>query len=197
MKALYALLLLAASAGAEPLTLRVSRTYTHVQFTIRKWTVLKQEGSFRDVAGQIIFDKEDPTRSRVQLTVQVASIDTGNRARDRGLLGDDFFDSPHHPEMTFVSSSIARGKSTESFEVTGDLSIHGVTRRMTVPVKFFGLSSQAGSGTVAGFETDFTIDRTDFGVSGARWSGGKLQLSKEVLVHLAIGACIEGDHCIP
>ena len=197
MRTMFAVLFFACSATAEPITLRISRTYTHVEFTIRKWSVLKQEGSFRDCSGEIVLDADHPARSQVHLAVQLASLDTRNAARDRALLGEDFFDAQHHPMMTFASATIAPGNSKDVFDVTGEITIRGVTRRITVPVKFFGLSSQPGSGTVAGFESDFTLDRTDFGVNGTRWSGGKLQLSKEVQVHLAVGGCIEGDHCIP
>jgi polyisoprenoid-binding protein YceI len=99
--------------------------------------------------------------------------------------------------MTFSSASVVRGPTSDTFEVTGDLTIRGVTRRIMVPVKFLGLGSRPGSGTFAGFEANFALDRTEFGVNGTRWSGGKLLLSKEVQVHLTVGACVPGDHCIP
>ena len=188
MRTMYAVLFFACTATAEPVTLRISRTYTHVEFTIHKWSVLKQEGSFRDCSGEIVLDADHPAGSQVHLAVQLASIDTRNATRDRVLLGEDFFDAQHHPLMIFASTTIAPGNSKDVFDVTGDITIRGVTRRITVPVK---------SGTVGGFESNFTLDRTDFGVNGTRWSGGKLQLSKEVEVHLAVGGCIEGDHCIP
>jgi polyisoprenoid-binding protein YceI len=187
MKRALVLCLVSVAAQAAPIALEVSRTYTNVQFTIYKWAVLKQEGTFKDSSGQLVLDPDDPTHSHIQLAVAVASIDTRNGGRDRVLRSEDFFDADRYPTMTFVSTGVTRvGKNT--FQVAGDLTIHGVTKHLTVPVRFFGIGSTPGAGTFAGFEADFTVDRTDFGVNGTRWSGGKIALSKEVQVHLTVGA---------
>jgi polyisoprenoid-binding protein YceI len=187
MKRALVLCLISAAVHAEPIALEVSHTYTNVQFTIYKWSVLKQEGTFKDSSGEVVLDPDDPTRSRVQLTVAVASIDTRSSGRDRVLRGEDFFDADRYPAMTFVSTGISRA-GKDLFQVAGDLTIRGVTKHLTVPVRFFGMGSRPGAGTFAGFETDFTVDRTEFGVNGTRWSGGQLVLSKEVQVHLTVGA---------
>ena len=183
-----ALLLIATSATADPITLRVSPTYTNIQFTIYKWSVLKQEGTFRECTGQVILDPANITASRVTLLVPIAGIDTRSKGRDSVLRSDDFFDAEHFPMMTFASTGITPGPSKDTFQMSGDITIRGVTKRIAIPVKFFGYASRPGAGGFAGFETDFTLDRTDFGVNGSKWSGGKLLLSKEVQVHLTVGA---------
>ena len=121
MRTVFAVLFFACSATAEPIALRISRTYTHVEFTINKWSVLRQEGSFRDCSGEIVLDADHPARSQVHLAVQLASIDTRNSARDRALLGEDFFDAQHYPVMTFASATIVPGNSKDAFDVTGAL----------------------------------------------------------------------------
>ncbi len=165
---------------------RVGSTFAHVSFTITKWMVFKEEGIFRDVSGTITFDPKSPGASKVEITVQAASIDTNNATRDGVLRSDDFFDVARYPTLTFSSTRVV-SRDADTLEVTGDLSIHGVTRQITVPVKLLGLTTVQNVGELAGFETSFTIDRTDFGVLGARWSGGQLLLSKEVTIHLRIG----------
>jgi polyisoprenoid-binding protein YceI len=176
------------SAETQPLRMRVSSTYTNVEFTVYKWTVLKQEGFFRDSSGSIVYDPDDPTRSRVEVSVRVNSLDTRNSGRDQVLRSDDFFDARKYPTMTFVSSHVEPASERNTLRMTGTLTIHGVAKQITVPVKVFGVGTQANAGQFAGFETDFTIDRTDFGVNGTRWSAGRLVISKDVLIHLTVGA---------
>ena len=81
-------------------------------------------------------------------------------------------------------------RGSDSFDVTGDLTIHAVTHRITVPVKLLGLTTVPNVGELAGFGTIFTLDRTDYGVLGSRWSGGKLLLGKEVTIYLRIGGIL-------
>ncbi len=176
-----------APSASGPITYRVSKTYSNVGFTIYKWVVLKEEGLFRDFAGQVVYDASEPARSRVQFTVQVASIDTRNDTRDGVLRSEDFFAAEKYPTMSFTSNKVA-ARPDGSLEVTGDLRIRDVTKSATMPVRYLGANSVPNVGQLAGFETTFTIDRTDFGVNGWKWSGGKLTLSKEVSIHIIIGA---------
>ncbi len=181
----------------EPLHLRVSSTYTNVQFTVFKWTVLKQEGFFRKSSGTILYDPADPARSSVRFTVDVTSIDTRNSSRDNVLRSDDFFDARQYPTMTFVSSTVRPSSSKDELSVTGELTIRGITKRIMVPVKVYGVGAQAHAGRFAGFETNFALDRTDFGVNGTRWSGGNAVISKQVLVHLTVGALTDSCQDAP
>jgi polyisoprenoid-binding protein YceI len=93
------------------------------------------------------------------------------------------FDAERFPSMTFRSKKVEAGTGG-AFTVTGDLTIRGTTRQITIPVKFLGVNAVPNVGELAGFETTFTVDRTDYGVNGWKWSGGKLTLSKEVTIHL-------------
>lgn len=191
---IVALLLIVATAGQAsspptpaPITIQVSRAFSTVGFSIVEFGVMKQDGSFRDFAGEIFYDPAHPERSHVNFTVQVASLDARSESRQKVVLSDDFFDAQHFPTMTFTSTSVV-AKPDNMLEVTGDLTIRGKTKRITVPVRYLGVGEYNESQhKFAGFESTFTIDRTEFGVNGARWQGGKLLLSKEVTLHLTIG----------
>ncbi len=176
---LLAIVLAATLYRAEP----VNGT---VGFSIMKWGVIKEEGTFRDFKADIVFDEKQAAASRVAFDVNVASVDTKNDDRDSTLRSADFFDAKRHPKMTFRSIRVApRGKSVA--DVTGDLTIRGVTRRITVPVRLLGVS-RSGGRERAGFETSFTIKRRDFGVTGGRWvAGAPGVLGEDVTVRIIAG----------
>lgn len=177
-----------AQTPAQPTTFRVREGDTAVQFTITKWSVFKEEGRFRDFTGSIHYDSQNPAASRVEFEIRVASIDTKIDARNRWLLSEDFFHADRYPTMSFRSTRVLpAGKDT--FQVTGGLTIRGVTKTITVPVKLLGFSHYPDGGErvdIAGFETSFTLNRTAFGVNGTRWSGGQLILGNEVNITLLV-----------
>jgi polyisoprenoid-binding protein YceI len=158
-----------------------------VTFTIRKWGVLTVTGRFRDVSGEVLLDRDRPEASRVTVEVRVASVSTGEAGRDQTLQSEDFFDTARHPAMTFVSSAVSLLPDGRA-SVTGDLTIRGVTRRITVPVTVHGPTVDTEAGTIAGFETVFPIDRRDYGVHGSRWSGGRAILGTQVRVRMLVSA---------
>jgi polyisoprenoid-binding protein YceI len=165
---------------------RISKAYTTLSFIATKWMVFKEQGMFHDFSGTVKFDPRHPEAGSIDVTVQTASIDTQNDTRDNVLRSDDFFDVTRYPTLTFHSTAVS-GVSAGQLEVTGDLTIHGVTRRVTIPVKIVGVHNVPGAGDMAGFESQFTIDRRDFAVMGTRWSSGKLAIDYDVDIHLLIG----------
>lgn len=174
-------------ADGQALSLTVVPVFSNIGFSIVEFGVMKQDGSFRDFSGDIYYDPAHPERSRVSVVVQVDSIDARSRQREAVLRSDDFFDTQRYPAMTFTSTSVS-ALPDKTLQVTGDLTIRGVTKRITIPVRYLGLMRVSEQSSYAGFTTTFTLDRTEFGVNGSRWSGGKLLLSKEVTINLAIGA---------
>ena len=171
-------------------TYRISKTYTTLSFTATKWMVFKEEGMFQDFTGSLTYDPADPSACAIDVTVQSASLDTRNSTRDGVLRSDDFFDVAKYPTLSFRSVSVSSA-GADSLNVTGDLTIHGVTKRITVPVRVIGARVMPGIGDFAGFETSFTIDRRDFSVLGTRWSGNKIAIDPAVAIHLIIGAVKE------
>jgi polyisoprenoid-binding protein YceI len=119
-------------------------------------------GQFRDFTGNINLDRANPAGSSVEFTIQSASIDTGNSNRDEHLRSADFFDAAKFPAITFKSTAVA-AKSANEFAVTGDLTMHGVTKRVTLPVSFLGFGKTA-RGEKAGFEIETTVNRKDYGI---------------------------------
>lgn len=178
-----------AQESAKAAIYDITHVYSNVSFNITKF-FFKEEGGFRQYSGKIYFDPDHPARSRVEMVVQAESIDTRDEGRDRALRSENFFDVARFPTLSFVSTSIAP-RQNGMLDVTGDLTIHGVTKRITIPARFLGTKQMQGWGNFIGFDTEFTIDRTDFGVNGgSSWSA---VLGKEVVVHLSIGAFREGE----
>jgi polyisoprenoid-binding protein YceI len=178
------------SAASPASDYLVSPDLSAVTFTVYKWTVLKEQGQFKNVSGHIQYDPARPQDSRVDVTVQTASLDTNNATRDGVLRSDDFFDVQRYPTMRFVSRRV-EARPDRTLAVSGDLTIHGVTRPIDVVVAVNGVNAIEHVGRLAGFETTFHIDRRAFGVNGTRWTGGRLVISPEVEIHLAIAAA---DH---
>jgi len=177
-----------AQTPTQPTTFRVREGDTAVQFTITKWSVFKEEGRFRDFTGTIHYDPANPAASRVEFEIRVASIDTKIGNRDRTLLSEDFFYADRYPTMSFRSTRVVPA-GNDTFQVTGALTIRGITKTITVPVRLLGFSHYADGSErvdIAGFETSFTLDRTACGVNGTRWSGGQLVLAREVNITLMV-----------
>ena len=178
------LVLLFAAAHARAATTRylVRPVYSNVGFSIVKWGVLKEEGVFREFNGTLEFDPAAPERSRIDVVVQSASLDTKNDTRDNVVRSDDFLDVQRYPTLEFHSTAVQNGV------VTGNLTIHGVTRRIQFRPAFLGVRDLPKIGKLAGFETTFAIDRRDFGVMGSRWGAVPGTLGDQVQVHIVVGA---------
>ncbi|HXU32549.1 MAG TPA: YceI family protein, partial [Thermoanaerobaculia bacterium] len=158
-------------------------------FSVRHF-VTPVPGRFRDFAATLRYAREDPGRSSVEFRVKAASIDTDNDDRDAHLRSADFFDAARFPELTFASTGVRVLEATR-FEVTGDLSIHGVVRRVTLPVTLLGLV-RTPQGERIGFETAFSLDRKDYGISWNRvFEGAGALLGDEVKVTISIEALRE------
>lgn len=175
-----------ASASAAAVY-RVDPTHSSVEFSISKWTVTRQTGTFRSFEGTIRMAPDRPETARVEIRVAAASLDTRNETRDAVVRSDDFLDVASHPHILFRSRAI-RADGPDSYGVTGDLTIRGVTRRIVAPVRMIGIEAVPRVGELASFETTFLLDRRDFNVLGTRWSGGSAILGDEVTVRLRIVA---------
>ena len=161
---------------------RFDPTHTRIGFSTRHAMVTKVRGAFNDFEGVITVDPENPERSKVELTVKVASIDTRNADRDQHLRTNDFFDAPQFPEITFVSSRVDQVDEGH-FIVSGDVTIRGVTKEISIPIDFIGVERDPMGNLRAGFEGSRRIDRQDFGLewNTALDSGGVLVSDKITL----------------
>jgi len=152
----------ASVAQAQP-TFKVDPVHSFVVFKINHLGVGNAWGRFNDPQGTVVWDDADPTKGRVEVTLQTAKIDTGNQKRDDHLRSPDFFNAKQFPTLSFKSNSIAKKSDTE-FDVTGDLTFRGVTKPITVTVTKVG-EKETQMGHRAGWETSFTVKRSEFGMT--------------------------------
>jgi polyisoprenoid-binding protein YceI len=154
----------ASSAFAATETYAFDKAHTLIGFRIRH-VVTKVEGRFKAFDGTISVDRDNPSASRVELTIQTASVDTGVDARDKDLRSPNFFDVDKFPTITFKSTKV-ESKGNDLYSVTGEFSMHGVTKTIQVPVKYLGAGTM-GKTEKAGFEISMPINRKDYGVGSS------------------------------
>lgn len=174
----------ATTAPTETLTgdYTLDPAHSRIGFVARHAMVTKVRGSFNDFTGTGHFDAEDPSRSRLEVTIQAASIDTRNADRDAHLRGNDFFDMESYPELRFVSTAV-EVVDESTYRVTGDLTIKGVTRPVTIDFELTGSAVDPFGNHRIGFEGSTTVNRKDWGVNwnAALEAGGVLVGEKVVL----------------
>jgi polyisoprenoid-binding protein YceI len=148
----------------------------------------KVRGRFSDFNGTIEFDVENPERSLVDVEIRAASIDTNERDRDAHLRSADFFDVEKIPVLTFRSTKIRR-YSDERFAVTGDLTIHGVTRSVSFEASLLGTAKDPWGNERIAFEAETTINRKDFGLTwNAALETGGFLVGDDVKISLSVQA---------
>lgn len=121
-------------------------------------------GTFAGPTGTASYDASDLTKTTFDMSVDTTTVDTRNSARNKDLSGPDFFDVKQFPTMTFKSTSVSK-TGDNKMDVTGDLTLHGVTKSITVPMEMTGSGAGMRGETRTGFRADFTINRTDFGMT--------------------------------
>lgn len=179
--ALALLLALPALAAAAATTYEVDPVHSTISFSVRHF-LTQVGGEFNDFGGTIVYDPDHPSASSVEFTVQATSLDTDNDRRDGHLRSPDFFAVEEHPTLTFKSKKVAG--MGDDLAVTGDLTIRGVTKEVTVAVDVLGTM-----GEKAGFATEFEVDRNDYGVAWNRAvEGGGTILGDDVEIRIDIEA---------
>ena len=187
--ALAAVLAASPTVGAE--TFVVDKGHSEVGFQIRHM-MTKVRGRFNQFEGRIEADRAKPQASSVEFTIQATSIDTANENRDKDLRSADFFDVEKYPTITFKSTRMTP-KGKDAYDVTGTLTMRGVSKEITLPVSFLGfMKNQRGTDT-AGFETTVTLNRKDFGITWNRTlDAGGVLLGDEVYVSISLETRKEG-----
>jgi polyisoprenoid-binding protein YceI len=168
-------------------TYTIDKAHSETTFQVRH-LVTRVRGRFTDFEGQIEADEQNPGRSSVKVAIQAASIDTDQPERDAHLRSVDFFSADQFPTLSFASASIAPAGG-DSYTVTGDLTIRGVTRRISVPVTFLGKATDPWGKQRVGFEAEFTINRKDFGLTwNAALETGGFLVGDEVKISVSFQA---------
>ncbi len=152
-----------AESSAAPAAFKIDPVHSTNVFRIRHNDVANFYGRFKEMSGTVNWDDADPSASSLKVEIPVASVDTGVDARNNHLKSADFFNAAQFPTLSFVSTSVSKaGENT--FKLSGDLTIHGVTKPVTVDLVKTGAGKSQRGGDLVGFETTFTIKRTDYGM---------------------------------
>ena len=175
------------SASAAVETYTIDPVHSSVAFSIRHF-VSKVPGSFSKFSGTIVVDRANLEKSTVEATIDVTSISTANEKRDGHLKTPDFFDTAKFATATFKSKSWSK-TGEDSFDVTGDLTLHGVTKEVVLKTKLLGFGDGNKGTKLSGWEATTTINKADFGVNGPA-ALGKM-LGDEVVLTIGIEADIK------
>jgi polyisoprenoid-binding protein YceI len=138
-------------------------THSGIAFSVRHMVVAKVRGRFANWTGSVELDEADLARSKVEVEIDARSIDTGNAQRDEHLRSADFFDVEQFPTLRFVSRSI-ENVAPDRFRVLGDLTLHGVTRPVTLSVERGGQAKDPWGNRRAGFAATASLQRSEFGL---------------------------------
>lgn len=164
----------------------VDASHTRIGFVARHAMITKVRGGFNTFTGSAHLDFENPDNSSAVVMIDVASVDTRNGQRDDHLRTNDFFNAPDFPQITFVSTHV-EPVDGENFKVTGDLTIKGVTKPVTVDYEYTGTAKDVYGNTRVGFEGKTTINRSDFGVNfNATLEAGGVLVSEKINLELDV-----------
>jgi polyisoprenoid-binding protein YceI len=145
-------------------TWTIDPSHSHVAFAVKHLMISTVRGQFSDVTGSATWNTDQPARSRVEVRIGTASIDTRELQRDAHLRSADFFDADRFPTLTFVSRRV-EGDLSGQFTLVGDLTIRDVTREIVLKGAAEGLTTDPWGGERAGFSATGTINRRDFGLT--------------------------------
>lgn len=161
-------------------------THSSIGFSVRHMVISKAKGEFGDYSGTVNFDGKNLADGSVELTIQMASIDTKSEGRDKHLKSPEFFDVEKFPTMTFKSKKIVPAKDG-MFAMVGDLTIKDVTKEVTLDCEFNGSATDPWGNERAGFSASVTIDRQDFNVKfDSSLKDGRLLVGNDVTISLEI-----------
>jgi polyisoprenoid-binding protein YceI len=166
---------------------KIDPSHTLVEFSAKHLMITTVKGRFTDVEGVIHADEKDVAKSSVQATLKTVSIDTRTEQRDNHLRSADFLEVEKYPEIKFQSTRIEG--SRKEFKLTGDLTIRGVTKPVTLDVTFEGQTKDPWGGERVGFSASGKIDRRDFGLTwNAVLEAGGLTVGNDIKINIEVQA---------
>jgi polyisoprenoid-binding protein YceI len=166
----------------------IDPAHSRIGFVARHAMVTKVRGQFDDFEGAFTVDGADPSKSAASITLQVVSVDTRNEMRDGHLRTNDFFNAEQFPTITFRSTAVSH-EGGNDFAVTGDLTIKGVTKAITIPLEFQGSATDPFGNARIGFEGSTQIQRSDYGISyNAALETGGVLVSDKITLEFEISA---------
>jgi polyisoprenoid-binding protein YceI len=164
----------------------VDKAHSSVRFSVEHLVISEVEGQFKDFDGSISSPSADFSNAQVNFTINVNSIDTDNDGRDKHLKGADFFDTEKYPVITFKSTSFKK-VSGNKYQLTGNLTLHGVTRPATFSVTYGGTVKDGYGNIKSGFKASGSINRFDYGLKwNALTEAGGATVGKDVALDLKL-----------
>jgi polyisoprenoid-binding protein YceI len=176
------LLALIAATPAFAIELQIDPNHSQATFSVKHMMVTTVRGDFGKVTGTVDYQANDPTRSRADIKIDASSVDTRNEKRDTDLKSDHFFDVQKCPEITFKSSKIEKAGGEHQFKVTGDLTMHCVTKPVTLTVDGpNGPIKHPSGANIYAVAATGKINRKDFGLTWNKTlDGGGVMVGDEV-----------------
>jgi polyisoprenoid-binding protein YceI len=170
-------------------TWKLDPSHTTVEFTAKHMMITTVKGRFAELEGTIVADSENIADSEVTATMRAASLDTRSDQRDTHLRSADFLDIEKYPDVTFKSTRIEGTK--EEFKLTGDLTIRGTTRPITLDVTYEGSGKDPWGGTRMSFNATGKFDRRDFGLTwNVALEAGGILVSNDVKINIEAQAVL-------
>lgn len=143
---------------------KIDPSHTRAGFSVRHMMIANVHGQFENVTGTVDFNEQDPTRSSVDVQIEVASLTTRDEKRDAHLKSADFFDAENHPYMTFKSRRAVKLDENHG-QLIGDLTIRGITKEVVLDVEYTGQAKSPWGTLSAGFEATTKVNRKDWGLN--------------------------------
>lgn len=183
LNSLAVTVLLASPAFAQSGGWKIDTAHTSAQFSVRHMMISNVRGEFASTTGTVAFDGKDPTKAKVDATIDVNSINTREPKRDEHLKGADFFDAAKYPSIKFVSKRITR-VGPGKYKMSGSLTLHGVTKDVTLDVDGLGKPIKDPRGVERlGATATTKINRKDFGLSyNAALETGGVVIGEDVAI---------------
>ena len=177
--------LLAASAVAQTSTWQIDPNHSSAQFAVRHLVVSTVRGTFNKLSGTAQYDPAHPAASSIEATIDAASVDTRVEARDKDLRSPNFFDVDKYPTITFKSKKV-EAAGAGKLKITGDLTIHGVTKEVVLDVDGITAPINDGRGQRVGASATTKINRRDFGLQYNRMVEASAVVGDDVTITLDI-----------
>jgi polyisoprenoid-binding protein YceI len=180
-------LLLSSAAFAQGSAWTIDPKHSSAQFSVRHMMISNVRGSFSNVSGSVNYDGKDATKASVEATIDPSSVNTLEANRDKHLTGPDFFDVVKFPSMTFKSKKIVSAGEGK-YKMTGDLTMHGITKEVTLNLDELSPEISDGHGNVkVGANANGKINRKDFGITyGGALDNGGAMISDDVNINLDV-----------
>jgi polyisoprenoid-binding protein YceI len=165
---------------------KIDQAHSEIKFKVKHLVVSTVTGQFNDFSATIESEKSNFSDAKISFEAAIDSIDTKNEQRDGHLKSADFFDAGNYPKLTFVSKSLKK-KSDNTFEITGDMTIRGITKEIKIEAVYNGTVKGFGGTDVAGFEITGKLNRFDFGL---KWNtlteAGGIVVGEEIKIEIAV-----------